>query len=132
MQKRPLKITLLMLLLLTFISQAMASSLMSYKMMANDLSYEKTQTVSSSNISTLHSLHDEMTNSISEEKSAHHGKECCSKNSTCLIVACTATTLTSELFIQQILVNLSVKYPTYSELTFSQQPKSLYRPPIFS
>jgi hypothetical protein len=132
MQKRPLKITLLMLLLLTFISQAMASSLMSYKMIANDISFKNTQTVSSNNISSQHRMHDEIATLSDEEKDAHHSKECCSKNSTCLIVGCAATTLTSKLFIQQVIISSSIKYISYTELALSQQPKSLYRPPIFS
>jgi len=130
MKKRPLKITLLMLLLLTFISQAMASSLMSYKMMTNDISYQNSQVVNA--VSSEHKLHDEMATMTDEAKNAHQSKNCCSKNSTCLIVACTATTLTSELFIQQVVINTSIKYTSYTELAFSQQSKSLYRPPIFS
>ena len=135
MHKRPFKITMIMLFLLTFISQAMASSLMSYKMSAMDNSFEKQQLA---NTNTLDSHHDEASDSVlahndlvpHNETGNEDGKECCSKNSKCLILGCVVTTLTSSLHIQQVVASPAVKYTPLTVLAFSQQSKSLYRPPI--
>jgi len=129
MQKRPFKITLLMLLLLTFISQAMASSLMSYTMIEKHISVDNN---SFNKNTTENSALNHHSSALGDINSAEHSKKCCSKNKTCLIFGCATAALIGDLFIQQAIMHSTIKYIPLTVLAFSQQSKSLYRPPILS
>ena len=121
------KLTWVMLLLLTFMSQAMASSMMAYKMMANNIALENVSSVKNHATSFHHQM-----NEMSMGTKAHHKKNCCSKQSTCVIVACSVVALINDVYIQHIVSVSTLEYSRYSEMAFSQQAKSLYRPPISS
>jgi len=134
MQKRPFKITLIMLFLLTFVSQAMASSLMSYNMMAANISYHDHDDHASATNTFLthdHVIHPSKNAQLSEDAQTHQRK-CCSKNKMCMIIGCSVVSLTTDISIPKLAAASAVKYTSYRMLVISQQPKSLYRPPILS
>jgi len=124
--RKHFRLTWVVLLLLTFMSQAMASSMMAYKMMANNISLENVRTINNHVISSHHQM-DEMN---TDATTTHHKKNCCSKQSTCVIVACSTIALTNDIYIQHLVSVSTLEYSRYTERAFSQQPKSLYRPPI--
>lgn len=121
-----------MLLLLTFISQAMASSLMSYTMIEKHISFDTTSFNKNTTASSTLDHHNSTLGDISNADSAEHSKKCCSKNKTCLIFGCTTAALVGDLFTQKAIMHSTIKYNFLTVLAFSQQSKSLYRPPIFS
>lgn len=143
MQKRPLKITLIMLFLLTFISQAMASSLMSYKMLShkmiekdasfqsNDEHHHNNASATNTSLTHDHVIYPSNNAQLSDDTQSHQQK-CCSKNKMCMIIGCSVVSLTIDISIPKLTAASAVKYTAYRMLVISQQPKSLYRPPILS
>lgn len=131
MQTIRLNTACVMLLLLAFISQAMASSTMSYHMMSNEPLEQHLTKLDASVASMQHHSQQEMVAQVATDNDKHHNS-CCSTNKTCLVLCSIATTLTSEVILQQPITVSTVKYSSITEVVISQQPKSLYRPPISS
>ena len=116
------KTLLIMLFLLTFVGQSMASSVMSYEMTAMKL--ENTQ--QSSMMS--HSMHD--MDEISDLDYSAMSDDCCSQSCDCFVSGCATVALVSDILDQHAAINAATQFYLPSVFIYNQFPKSLYRPPI--
>jgi len=120
------KTLMVLLICMAFIGQTMASTVMSYHMMGM-----KGQ-AGSQNMSMMdHSSHNMVSDvSVNSKKST---EDCCAEVCNCFTGGCSnAAALMSNAEGNGPVVDLSSKILSYSSLALSQQPISLYRPPLLS
>ena len=143
------KTLMVLLLCLTFVGQAMASTVMSYHMMSMGNMNGQAQTQQSSNMD--HSGHHMMnvsteatsgsnssaidssaSNSSDIDSSANSSKDCCEKNCNCFTGGCASIAVLSKNMVNDPVMDFSAKITSVSSLAQSQRLTSLYRPPILS
>lgn len=120
---------MVLLVCLTFVGQTMASTAMSYHMMSMKVMSGQEQSQDMSMMD--HSKHKMM--SMDSDNSDSKSEDCCDKSCNCMASGCSSISA----MLQDIKQNtqpiyLSSKINFHSNLTASQQQKSLYRPPILS
>jgi len=120
------KTLMVLLVCLTFVGQAMASTVMSYRMMSMAGMSEQLQDMPMMD----HSNH----NMVSEtsDSSEEATEDCCTKTCNCFAGGCSSVATFMKEINNNLIVDLSSKILSYSRLAQSQQPTSLYRPPILS
>ena len=118
-----------MLICVAFVGQAMASTVMSYHMMSMTGMNEQVQSQDMQKL-------DHNSQNIISNFSDHvetSTEDCCAKtDSSCFSGGCSNIATLMEDDINKLIVDLSPKILSYSCLVKSQQPTSLYRPPILS
>jgi hypothetical protein len=122
------KTLMVLIVCLTFVGQAMASTIMSYHMMS--MAGMKGQEQSQDMPMMDHSNHKMMSKSSDGDDSA--SEDCCVKTCSCFTGGCSSLATLMKSAINSPIRDLSSKIPSYLSLTQSQQPTSLYRPPILS
>ena len=122
------KTLMVLLICLTFVGQAVASTIMSYHMMSMKVMSGQEQTQSMSMID--HSDHS-MMNHASDD-SDESTEDCCVKPCSCFTGGCSSIATLMKDTNDNLFIDLSTKILSYSHLAQSQQPTSLYRPPILS
>lgn len=121
------KILMVMLMSLTFLGQAMASTVMSYHMMSMKVMNEQG---ASHNMSEMdHSNHLMSVDSDTEDGS---DEDCCAKSCNCFTGSCSNFVSLSKYSDNDLIIDFSSKITSYAELAQSQLLSSLYRPPILS
>lgn len=115
------KTLLIMLFLLTFVGQSMASSIMSYEMTAMKLENAQIMAMMS------HDMH-EMDNG--SDVSYSSSDDCCSQSCDCFVSGCATVALVSDLLDSQAAIDTTTQFYLSSTFILNQFPKSLYRPPI--
>ena len=120
------KTLMVLLVCLTFVGQAMASTIMSYHMMS--MKGMSTQEQSHDMSKMDHSGHHMASDSETSED------DCCVQTCSCFTGGCSsfATLMKDANNSNSPIIDLSSKIPSYLSLAQSQQPTSLYRPPILS
>lgn len=119
---------MVLLVCLTFVGQAVASTVMSYHMisMMGEIEQEQKQ-----NISTMdHSNHAMMDHG--SDKSDESKEDCCVKTCSCFTGGCSSIATLMKDTNDNLFIDLSSKILSDSHLVQSQQSTSLYRPPILS
>jgi len=123
------KTLMVLLLCLTFVSQVMASTVMSYHMMnmkgmsTQDQSHDMSKMDHSG-----HSIANDSTSDTSEEPS----KDCCVKTCSCFTGGCSSIAVLIKNLCSDPIIDFSPKISSISNLAQSQILTSLYRPPIKS
>ncbi len=122
------KTLMVLLLCLSFLGQAMASTVMSYHMMGMTgmLGQEQTQNMTMMD----HSQHNMA--KVMAENSAESSDECCNKTCSCFTGGCSTVAAVMKDAVNSPILTVSAKIPSYACLAPSQHPTSLYRPPIIS
>jgi len=125
------KTLMVLLVCLTFVGQAMASTMMSYHMMSMTGMNEQEQ---SQNMPMMdHSNHNMVSETSDTSTSSDESAEdCCVKTCSCFTGGCSSVATFMKGISNSPIVDLSSKILSYSRLAQSQQPTSLYRPPILS
>lgn len=128
---------MVLLLCLTFIGQTMASTVMSYHMMAmQGMDIQKQTQKQADDMSTMnHSDHQMMSDSTpcaSMEISNESAQDCCSTSCHCVTGGCSSTVVLIKDIANNFSSDLSLKITSITSLVQSQQLTSLYRPPILS
>lgn len=118
---------MVLLLCLTFVGQAMASIIMPYQMMSMKVMNDQEQSHDMPMMD--HSNHSMMMDSSSSVDST---EDCCVKTCNCFTGGCSSLATLTKDFGSKAIIDLSSKIPSYLSLAQSQQPTSLYRPPILS
>tara|TARA_R110002050_G_scaffold80451_1_gene172058 strand:- start:1921 stop:2337 length:417 start_codon:yes stop_codon:yes gene_type:complete len=122
------KTLMVLLVCLTFIGQAMASTIMSYHMMSMGIKVDQEQ---SHNMPMMdHSNHNMISDSSEGDDSS--SEDCCVKTCSCFTGGCSSLATLMKDSDSNPIIDLSSKIPSYLPLVQSQQPTSLYRPPILS
>jgi hypothetical protein len=121
------KTLLVLLVFLTFVGQAMASTIMSYHMMS--MAGMKGQEQSQDMPMTDHSNHKMMSESDCDDSAS---EVCCVKTCSCFSGGCSSITTLMKYSGNSPIIDSSSKIPSYLLLEQSQQSTSLYRPPILS
>lgn len=123
------KTVLVLLVCLTFVGQAMASTIMSYHMMSMEI---MSNNEGSHNMMPMmdHSNHNMMNESSDSDTSC--SEECCGKTCSCFSSGCSNLATLMKYSVNNPIIDSSLKIPSYLALAVSQQPTSLYRPPILS
>jgi len=119
---------MVLLVCLAFVGQAMASTVMSYHMMS--MSGMNNQEKSQDMVMMAHSTHDMASSTL--ENSEMSTEDCCNESCNCFAGGCSNIATFIEIPGNVPIISLSAKILSYSRLALSQQPASLYRPPIFS
>jgi hypothetical protein len=122
------KTLMVLLICLTFVGQAVASTVMSYHMISMKVMSDQEQTQSVSMMD--HSDHT-MMNHASDD-SDESTEDCCVKSCSCFTGGCSSIATLMKDTNNNLFIDLSTKIFSYSHLALSQQPTSLYRPPILS
>jgi hypothetical protein len=123
------KIFMVLLVCLTFIGQATASITMSYHMLSMEVMSDKKE--SHNMVSMMdHGDHNMMSESSQDESSA--SEDCCGKSCSCFTGSCSSLATLIKTSDYNPIIDSSSKIPLYLLLSLSQQPTSLYRPPILS
>ncbi|MCI2283712.1 CopL family metal-binding regulatory protein [Colwellia sp. MSW7] len=122
------KTLMVLLVCLTFVGQAMASTIMSYHMisMTGMKGQEQSQDMSMMD----HSSHKMANDSSSDSETSED--DCCVQTCSCFTGGCSSLATLMKDSSNSPIVDLSSKIPSYLSLAQSQQPTSLYRPPILS
>ncbi len=122
------KTLMVLLVCLTFVGQAMASTIMSYHMMSMEVmsTQDKSQNMSMMD----HSNHKMMSESSDGDDSS--SEDCCVQTCSCFTGGCSSLATLMKDSGNSPIIDLSSKIPSYLSLAQSQQPTSLYRPPILS
>jgi len=123
------KTLMVLLICLTFVGQAIASTVMSYHMMNMKGMGGQEQLHDMSTMD--QSAHAMMSNSTSDasEKSTD---DCCEKTCNCFTGGCSSVAVLIEDIGNHSIINFSPKIFSVSSLAQSQLLTSLYRPPILS
>jgi len=122
------KTLMVLLLCLTFVGQAMASTIMSYQMMS--MTGMNGQSMSQDMAMMDHSNHNML--EASADSSTTSTEECCTETCNCFTGGCSNVATFMTISSNVPIISLSAKILSYSSLAQSQQPVSLYRPPILS
>jgi len=126
---------MVLLVCLTFVGQAVASTVMSYQMMSMMSMMGMNGQEQSQNMSMMdHSNHEMASGSStnSPEKSETSMEECCTETCNCFTGGCSNIAMFMKIVSNTAIVSSPTKILSYSLLAQSQQPTSLYRPPILS
>lgn len=123
------KTLMVLLLCLTFVGQALASTVMSYHMMS--MKGMSTQEQSHDMSKMDHSGH-HMTSDSTSNTSEESTDDCCVQTCSCFTGGCSSIATLVKDSDSNPIIDLSSKIPSYLSLAQSQQPTSLYRPPILS
>ncbi len=118
------KTLLVLLVCLTFVGQAMASTIMSYHMMSMKVMNGQEQSQDMSMMD--HSKHKMASDTETSED------DCCVQTCSCFTGSCSSLATLLKDADSNPIIDLSSKIPSYLSLAQSQQPTSLYRPPILS
>jgi hypothetical protein len=123
------KTLMVLLICLTFVSQAMASTVMSYHMMSMKGMSAQEQSHDMSKMD--HSGHHMTSDTVSDdaEKSS---EDCCTKTCSCFTGSCSSVAALIKDISTDLIGDFSSKITSSSSLAQSQQLTSLYRPPILS
>ena len=135
---------MVLLVCLTFVGQAVASTVMSYHMMSmkGDSGQEEMQNMSmmdhsghsmmdhSGHSMMDHSGHSMMSHSSGDSDEAED--DCCVKSCSCFTGGCSSIAALMKDTGDSLFIDLSSKILSYSNLAQSQSSSSLYRPPILS
>lgn len=121
------KTLMVLLVCLTFVGQAMASTAMFYHMINMKVMNAQDQSQDMSMMD--HSNHGMMIGSSNSEDSTD---DCCVKTCSCFTGGCSSLVTLMKDSGNNPIIALSSKIPAYTLLTLSQQPTSIYRPPILS
>jgi hypothetical protein len=132
--------TLMVLLVcMAFVGQTMASTIMPYQMMSmtgmNGL--EQSQVMKMMDHSNHFMASKNMDSDISsasdtDANSEESMEDCCTKTCNCFAGGCSSVAMFMLSASNAPSVDLSSKILSYSRMALSQQPTSLYRPPILS
>jgi hypothetical protein len=122
------KTLMVLLVCLTFVGQAMASTIMSYHMMS--MKGMSTQEQSQDMPMMDHSNHKMANGSSSDSETSED--DCCVQTCSCFTGGCSSIATLMKDASSNPIIDLSSKIPSYLSLAQSQQPTSLYRPPILS
>ncbi|MDO6445667.1 hypothetical protein Q4493_07750 [Colwellia sp. 1_MG-2023] len=119
---------MVLLVCLTFVCQAVASTVMSYHMMSmkGDGGQEQMQTMSMMD----HSDHSMM--SHSSDDSDEEKDDCCVNSCSCFTGGCSSIAALMKDTNDSLFIDSSSKIFSYLYLAQSQSSSSLYRPPILS
>jgi hypothetical protein len=122
------KTLMVLLVCLTFVGQAVASTVMSYHMMSmkGNSGQEQMQNMSMMD----HSDHSMMSHSSDDSDEAED--DCCVKSCSCFTGGCSSIATLMKDTGDSLFIDLSSKIFSYSNLAQSQSSSSLYRPPILS
>lgn len=118
---------MVLLVCLTFVGQAMASTMMSYHMMGMTGMIGQEQP---ENMMMDHSHHQMVTDDSAVADSS--SEECCTKTCNCFAGGCSTVAAFMKNSANSPIVALTTKIVTSNQLVLRQQPTSLYRPPILS
>lgn len=128
------KILMVLLLCLTFVGQAMATTVMSYHMIS--MGNMNGQSQSEQSVNMEHNGHHMMNVSTADSSdmnsSANSSKNCCEKNCNCFTGGCVSIAVLSKNMANDPVMDFSAKITSVSSLAQSQGLTSLYRPPILS
>lgn len=122
------KTLMVLLVCLSFVGQAMASTIMSYHMMA--MTGIGGQAQSQDMPMMDHSNHNMAIDAA--ENSADSTEDCCNKLCNCFTGGCSSIAALIKYVSNRAIVDISSKILSYSRLAQSQQSTSLYRPPILN
>lgn len=122
------KTLLVLLVCLSFIGQAIASTMMSYHMISMSSMKGKTQPKNMPMMD--HSQHNMMISDVDSSES--NTENCCDHSCTCIVGSCSSIAVMLEKVNVIQPFDLSSKINSIVSLAPSQQPTSLYRPPILS
>ena len=120
------KTLMVLLVCLTFVGQAVASTVMSYHMMSMKGNSGQEQNMSMMD----HSDHSMMSHSSDDSDEAED--DCCVKSCSCFTGGCSSIATLMKDTGDSLFIDLSSKIFSYSNLAQSQSSSSLYRPPILS
>jgi len=121
------KTLMVLLICLTFVGQAVASTIMSYSMTGMS-TQEQSQDMSQMKHSGHH-----MTDDLTSDESKKSTKDCCVKTCSCFAGGCSSAAVALNKYVSNdLIINFSSKINFISSLAQSQQLTSLYRPPILS
>jgi len=127
---------MVLLVCLTFVGQAMASTFMSYQMMSmmGMNGQEQSQNMPMMDHSNHHLVNDMASDSsaYSPDKSETLMEECCTETCNCFTGGCSNVAMFMKVASNAAIVSSPTKILSFSCLAQSQQPTSLYRPPILS
>jgi hypothetical protein len=122
------KTLMVLLLCLTFIGQAMASTIMSYQMMSMTGMHGQAQSQDMPMMSkTKHNMVSDPADNV-----ATSTEDCCVKACDCFTGGCANLATLMQDVSNGLSLVLPSKILSFSHLALSQLAKSLYRPPIFS
>ncbi len=131
------KLLLIMLTLLAFMGQTMASSIMSYQMLMTspqNTQFQKSMQFQRNTSRMDRALHHISSASVGSNLSIDSAdqSDCCAKTATCTVMGCSAVALTNLLENNHTLVSSGEKFSNTLFSANSQYAPSLYRPPICS
>ena len=121
------KTLMVLLVCLTFVGQAMASTVMSYHMISMKVMNGQEQSQDMPMMD--HSNHNMINESSDSDDSS---EDCCVTTCSCFTGGCSSLATLMKDSDNSPIIDLSSKISSYLSLTQSQQPTSLYRPPILS
>ena len=124
---------MVLLVCLTFVGQAMASTIMPYQMMAMAGMSEQVNVAAQSQTMpiTVHSNHN-MSSDAADNATAST-EDCCTQVCNCFIGGCSSVAaLMKGVSGNTPIADVASKILSYSTLALSQPARSLYRPPILS
>lgn len=128
------KTLVVMLICVAFVGQAIASTTMSYHMASYHMTSmtEMNGQVQSQDMQIIDHNSQNIVSNFSDHVQTST-EDCCAKtDSSCFTGSCSHVATLMEDNINELIVDLSPKILSYSCLVKSQQPTSLYRPPILS
>jgi len=126
---------MVLLICLSFVGQAMASTIMSYHMMGMaSMSGMKSMNSQAEVVPQDMPMMDHSHHNMSGDSatSADSTEDCCNTICNCFTGGCTSIAALIKNVGNSPLVDNAPKILSFSRLALSQQPKSLYRPPILS
>jgi len=123
------KTLMVLLICLTFVGQAVASTIMSYHMMSMTGMSAQEQSQDMSQMK--HSGH-HMTNDSTSDESKDSTEDCCVKTCSCFTGGCSSVAVLVKDINNDVIVDFSSKINSIASLAQSQPLAFLYRPPILS
>ena len=125
------KTLMVLLLCMAFVGQTVASTIMSYHMtsMMGMNGQDHSQDMQMMNHSSHNMASDSLDNSYSSEEPS---EDCCVKTCNCFTGGCSSVATLMKDVSNTPVFDLSLIIFSYSHPAQTQQPKSLYRPPILS
>jgi hypothetical protein len=128
------KTLMVLLICMTFVGQTMASTIMSYHMMSmtgmnGQAQFQDMPMMDHSNHDMGSDASDNLYSSYESETST---EDCCTKTCHCFTGGCSSFAAFIKNVSNDPIIDLPAKILSYSHLALSQQPTSLYRPPILS
>ncbi|MFT6690214.1 MAG: hypothetical protein ACJAXH_000725 [Colwellia sp.] len=125
------KTLMVLLVCLTFVGQAMASTIMPYQMMAMAGMSGQVAAQSEAMPMTNHSNHNMSSDAV--DNATVSTEDCCTQVCNCFMGGCSSVAaLMKGVSGNTPIADLASKILSYSTLALSQPARSLYRPPILS